>query len=78
MVHENGQHNWAMSWPGNYCICCGNDDGIESAICCPNCQFDYPGKGDDWQTYVPKALLLCVEHQALTNIKCPCTKEHKI
>jgi hypothetical protein len=36
------KHRWALSWPGNYCKDCGMDEPIESAICCPDCLFDYP------------------------------------
>lgn len=71
MKHE-GKHRWAMSWPGNYCVCCGQDDIIESAICCPNCEWA-PFDG----TEVEPSPKLCAQHQALANMKCPCTKEHE-
>lgn len=77
IVKHEGKHRWAMSWPGNYCVCCGQDDIIEAAICCPHCIFDYPGPKDDWSIYVPKQPNLCAEHKALVEIKCPCQKEHE-
>lgn len=64
-------HTWAMSWPGNYCKECGQDAPTESAICCPDCIFDYPGPNDDWATYAPKPPALCAEHQAWTDRPCP-------
>jgi len=26
------QHDWALSWPGNYCRACGSDDMMETAL----------------------------------------------
>jgi hypothetical protein len=71
-VMHDGKHRWAMSWPGNYCVCCGQDDVIEEAICCPDCHFDYPGPNDDFSTYLPKPPVLCAEHQERANRPCPC------
>ena len=27
-----GEHKWMMSWPGNYCLQCGNPDVLELCV----------------------------------------------
>lgn len=71
MVH-NGKHRWAMSWPGNFCMCCGADDVTESAICCPTCTMPLCPEEEG---IVP--FKLCEWHERERNIPCPCTKEHE-
>lgn len=43
------EHDWKLSWPGNYCLKCGMDDPLEAALCCPDCKFEGGPYGlDNW------------------------------
>lgn len=43
------EHDWALSWPGNYCKRCGLDDPLEAGLACRDCQFDGGAYGiDNW------------------------------
>lgn len=55
------EHRWALSWPGNYCIACGEEDPMEAGLCCPDCHWFGGEMGlDNWEP--------CVRHKPTT---CP-------
>jgi hypothetical protein len=67
-VHKDGQHRWLMGWPGNFCLCCGLDDVIETAICCEDCTFPFDDPSEDR----PISDHMCEYHKNLLCRPCPC------
>ena len=65
---EGYNHRWS-GWPGAYCLKCGSDDPIESALACPKCHV--PGPDDKDQE-----MKLCPEHQEWVDAKCPVKGEN--
>ena len=60
-------HRWS-GWPGAYCLNCGTEDPMESAISCPDCYIpvceEDQTERPDWK--------LCPEHQRWFNTHKTC------
>lgn len=56
-------HHWS-GWPGAWCMDCGMECVIESALCCPDCDLKcYDGD--------PATDTLCPKHQKWADTPCP-------
>lgn len=62
-----GSHRWSLGWPGNHCLDCGADDGIELAISCGACYLPCC----DEEMAADPAVRLCPEHRAIVDTPCP-------
>lgn len=65
------QHRWS-GWPGAWCLDCGVEDPVESALGCPNCDlrcFDGDTASDE----------MCTEHKAYAQAvkNCPEPNSHR-
>jgi hypothetical protein len=60
---KSGEHRWKLSWPGNFCLDCGESDPLEDADALVNCACQ---KGCEKCKYTGTVL-----NSNLRNAKCP-------